>query len=55
MTNSAKEIIAMLNILKENSGSLKLKSERDYTIIMDCKKVSFDFVIDQVIAYIIRS
>lgn len=55
MTDVVREIIAMLNILKENSGSLKLKSKKDYTIIMDCKKASFDFIIDQAIAHIIRS
>ena len=52
MTETARELIAMLKILKENSGSLMLKSERDFTIIKDCKKESFDFVIDQAIAYI---
>lgn len=52
MTDVAREIITMLNILKEKSGSLELKSERDFTIIKDCKKEAFDYVIDQAIAYI---
>lgn len=52
MTETARELIAMLKVLKENSGSLTLKSKRDFTVIKDCKKESFDFVIDQAIAYI---
>ena len=47
-----KKIIAMLNILKENSYKGNPQISRDFTIIKDCKKESFDFVIDQVIAYI---
>lgn len=54
MTERASEIIAMLNILKENSYSGNPQAARDFTIIKDCKKESFDFVIDQAIAYIIR-
>lgn len=54
MIERAQELIDMLNTLKKNSGGLKLLSARDYTIVMDCKKESFDFVIDQAIAYIIR-
>lgn len=42
MRYGANEIIEMLTILKKNSGSLKLLSTRDYTIVMDCKKESFD-------------
>lgn len=52
MTDGGKQLIEMLTVLKKNSGSLTLKSERDFTIIKDCKKESFDFVIDQAIAYI---
>ncbi len=53
MTETARELIEMLTILKTNSGSLKIRSDdRDFTIIKDCKKESFDFVIDQAIAYI---
>ena len=54
MTDGTKEIIAMLNILKENSYSGNPQVARDFTIIKDCKKESFDFIIDQAIAYIIR-
>lgn len=54
MTDGAKEIIAMLNILKENSYKGNPQIARDFTIIKDCKKESFDFVIDQAIAYIVR-
>lgn len=54
MTDGAKEIIAMLNILKENSYGGSPQAARDFTIIKDCKKESFDFIIDQAIAYIIR-
>lgn len=54
MPEQAKEIIAMLNIMKENSYSGNPQAARDFTIIKDCKKESFDFVIDQAIAYIIR-
>ena len=54
MSEQAKEIIAMLNILKENSYSGKLRGEGDFTIIKECKKESFDFIVDQAIAYIIR-
>ena len=52
MTERAQELIDMLTILKDNSGSLKLRSTKDFTIVGDCKKESFDFVIDQAIAYI---
>ena len=52
MTDGARDIIAMLNILKENSYSGKLRGEKDFTIIKDCKKESFDFIIDQAIAFI---
>lgn len=52
MTDGAKEIIEMLTILKENSYKGNPQVARDFTIIKDCKKESFDFVIDQAIAYI---
>lgn len=52
MTETARELIAMLKVLKENSYSANPLFVRDYTIIKDCKKESFDFVIDQAIAYI---
>lgn len=52
--DGTKEIIEMLNILKENSYSGNPQAARDFTIIKDCKKESFDFIIDQAIAYIIR-
>lgn len=52
-TERALKLIEMLTILKDNSGSLKLlRSGKDFTIIEDCKKESFDFVIDQTIAYL---
>ena len=54
MTERASEIIVMLTILKENSYSGKLRGEGDFTIIKECKKESFDFIVDQAIAYIIR-
>ncbi len=54
MTDTAREIIAMLNILKENSYSGNPQVARDFTIVKDCKKVSFDFAIDQAIACIVR-
>lgn len=54
MSETAKEIIAMLSILKENSYSGNPQIARDFTIIKDCKKESFDFIIDQAIAYIVR-
>ena len=54
MNETAKEIIAMLSILKENSYSGNPQVARDFTIIKDCKKVSFDFIIDQAIACIVR-
>lgn len=54
MSETARQIIEMLKVLKENSYSGNLRSEGDFTIIKDCKKESFDFVIDQAIAYIIR-
>ena len=50
-----KEIIAMLNILKENSYSGNPQVARDFTIVKDCKKESFDFIIDQAIAHIIHN
>lgn len=52
MTEQAQQIIAMLKILKENSYSGKITTGKDFTIIKDCKKESFEFVIDQAIAYI---
>ena len=54
MTETARELIAMLTILKTNSGNLKIiqSLDKDFTIVKDCKKESFDFVIDQAIAYI---
>ena len=52
MTDGAKKIIEMLNILKDNSYKGNPQTARDFTIIKDCKKESFDFVIDQAIAYI---
>lgn len=54
MTERASEIIAMLSILKENSYSGNPQIARDFTIIKDCKKEVFDFIIDQAIANIIR-
>ena len=54
MSETTKEIIAMLSILKENSYSGNPQIARDFTIIKDCKKESFDFIIDQAIAYIVR-
>ena len=54
MTDGAREIIAMLNILKENSYRGNPQAARDFTIIKDCKKEVFDFTIDQAIAHIIR-
>lgn len=53
MNETAREIIAMLSILKENSYSGNPQVARDFTIVKDCKKESFDFVIDQAIAYIV--
>lgn len=53
MRERASEIIAMLNILKEKSYSGKLWGEGDFTIIKECKKESFDFIVDQAIAHII--
>lgn len=55
MTETARELIAMLEVLKNNSYSGNPQAARDFTIVKDCKKESFDFVIDQAIAYIIRS
>lgn len=52
MTEMAREIVAMLAVLKENSYKGNPHTARDFTIIKDCKKESFDFVIDQAIAYI---
>ncbi len=52
MTERAQELIDMLTILKKNSYSGKLRTEGDFTIIKECKKESFDFAIDQAIAYI---
>lgn len=54
MNETAKEIIAMLSILKENSYSGKILAGKDFTIVKDCKKESFDFIIDQAIACIVR-
>lgn len=54
MKERVSEIIAMLTVLKENSYSGNPQAARDFTIIKDCKKESFDFIIDQAIAYIIR-
>lgn len=54
MTERASEIIGMLTVLKENSYSGNLLVARDFTIIKDCKKEVFDFIIDQAIANIIR-
>lgn len=54
LKNKAKEIIAMLNVLKENSYSGNPQVARNFTIIKDCKKDSFDFVIDQAIACLVR-
>lgn len=52
MTERVKELIEMLTILKENSYKLNSMIARDFTIVKDCKKESFDFVIDKVIEYI---
>lgn len=54
MTERASVIIDMLTVLKENSYSGNPQAARDFTIIKDCKKESFGFIIDQAIAYIIR-
>lgn len=54
MAERAKELIEMLTILKDNSYKGNPIVARDFTIVKDCKKESFDFVIDQAIAYIIR-
>lgn len=54
MTEQAQELIDMLTILKKNSYSGNPQAARDFTIVKECKKESFDFVIDQAIAYIIR-
>lgn len=50
--DTASEIIEMLQIIKDNSYTGNPQAARDFTIIRDCKKESFDFVIDQAIAYI---
>jgi hypothetical protein len=52
MTERAQELIEMLKIIKDNSYSGKLLGEGDFTIIKDCKKESFDFIVDQTINYI---
>lgn len=52
MSETARQIIEMLRVLKGNSYSGNSQIARDFTIIKDCKKESFDFVIDQAIAYI---
>lgn len=52
MSETARRIIEMLRVLKENSYKGNPQVARDFTIIKDCKKESFDFVIDQAIAYI---
>ena len=52
MTERAQEIIDMLAIIRENSYKGNPQAARDFTIIKDCKKESFDFVLDQVIDYI---
>lgn len=52
MTERAQALIEMLTLLKENSYSGKLLPGKDFTIIKDCKAVSFDFVLDKVIDYI---
>jgi hypothetical protein len=54
MTDGEKEIIAKLTILQENSYSGNPQIARDFTIIKDCKKESFIFVIEQAIACIVR-
>ena len=54
MNETAREIIVMLSVLKENAYSGNPQIARDFTIIKDCKKESFDFVLDQAIAYIVR-
>jgi len=54
MSETAEQLIEMLTVLKENSYSGNPQVARDFTIVKDCKKDSFDFVIDQAIAYIIR-
>ena len=50
--DGTKKIIEMLNILKENSYKGNPQVARNFTIIKDCEKERFEFVIDQVIAYI---
>lgn len=54
MDEGAREVIAMLTVLKEKSYSENPVAARNFTIIQDCKKDSFDYVIDQSIAYIVR-
>lgn len=55
MDEGRREVIAMLTVLKENSYSGNPQVARNFTIIKDCKKDSFDYVIDKAIAYIVRS
>lgn len=52
MADGGKQLIEMLSVLKNNSYSGNPIAARDFTIVRDCKKESFDFVIDQAIAYI---
>lgn len=53
MTERAIEIIEMLQIIKNNSHYGLTEASKDFTTIDDCKKESFDFVIDQAVSYII--
>ncbi len=48
----AKEIIDMLTVLKKNSYEGYTQSGKKLITIRDCKKESFDYVIDLAIAYI---
>lgn len=52
MSETARQLIEMLTVLKDNSYSGNPLAAKDFTIIRDCKKESFDFVINQAIAYI---
>ena len=54
MDEGRRELIAMLTVLKEKSYSGNPVVARNFTIIQDCKKDSFDYVIDRAIAYIVR-
>lgn len=52
MTERASEIIDMLTVLKENSYTGNFTTDKNLTIVEDCKAESFRFVIEQAVAYI---